>query len=266
MREAAKATGNRQLVWSGPRPPGLPVWSVPRDTHTCNSTHSCMTQRRAPEVHWAQCQLWTYIIPNVLCNYSQTQVGLVQPRFSLSFAAVPPRLLKEPLDRLQGFWCTQFRAKAGRHKVGSMQTITAFCIWSFFKCNHSFHRKSISIGFYPSLLDWSDDWVLIEYWGMASSSTDKTYRVLRKRHFLLSATALTEIKFGFLSLLGRCSKCPSPGRLPRPCYRMPFCRKAQRLTGSATWSWNFPSTRSSSLYLWVFLWCWSAWPSPVRSL
>lgn len=123
MREAAKATGNRQLVWSGPWPPGPPVWSVPRDTHICDSAykhskHSCIVQCRAPEVHWAQCQLCAYIIPNVLCNYDQTQVGLVQPRSNLSFAAVPPRLLKELFDRLQGSWCTPVRAKAGRPKVG----------------------------------------------------------------------------------------------------------------------------------------------------
>lgn len=123
MREPAKATGKRQLVWSGPRPPGPPVWSLPRDTHICNSTykhstHSCMAQRRAPEVHWAQCQLCAYrCTPDVLCNYAQTQVGLVQPRSNLLFAEVPPRLLKELCDRLQDFWCTLLRAKAGRRKV-----------------------------------------------------------------------------------------------------------------------------------------------------
>lgn len=118
MREPAKATGKRQLVWSGPRPPGPPVWSLPRDTHICNSTykhstHSCMAQHRAPEVHWAQCQLCAYIIPDVLCNYAQTHVGLVQPRSNLLFAAVPPRLLKELCDWLQFFDALWFEQKLG---------------------------------------------------------------------------------------------------------------------------------------------------------
>lgn len=140
MREAAKATGNRQLVWSGTRPLGPPVWSVPRDTHMSNSAYKHSTHSVGePEVHWAQCQLCAYIIPDVLCNYAQTQVGLVQPRSNLSFAAVPPRSLKELCHRLQGFWCTLVRAKAGRRKVGPIRCLRLFCVlfWIFLSIFYS---------------------------------------------------------------------------------------------------------------------------------
>lgn len=192
-----------------------------------HSTHSCVAQRRAPEVHRAPCHLSAYIIPNVLCNYDQTQLGLVQPRSNLSFAAVPPRLLKELCDRLQGFWCTPFRAKAGRREVGQMQSLTVYFI--------SLTQKGVPIGFCtnPFLTTQNgvrNDCMLDECGRMANSTVRQNSQSAEGTATFPSVWlgAVRKKAWVFFSPFGRCSKCPSPGRPPRPCYLMPFCRKAQR--------------------------------------